>query len=162
MRQTNCTFELNKQLTSRFTCMGFGGVVAFSGDGPGLNNPDATGIRDVGPIPTGTYYIVDRESGGFLEPLRDAWTRMVSVRLTIRNWFALWHPQTGDHVMVSGVQRGEFRLHPQGDLGLSEGCIVILDPLDFDRLERYLRSAKPEMPILGSRTTKAYGTVEVR
>jgi len=161
MRQINCTFELNKQPTSRFTCTGFGGVVAFSGDGPGLNNPDATGIRDVGPVPTGTYYIVDRESGGFLGPLRDAWTRYGVGTTDHTKWFALWHPETGDHVMVGGARRGEFRLHPMGRAGLSQGCIVILNPVDFNRLEHYLRSSKPEIPIPGTHR-KAYGTVEVR
>jgi len=55
MRETTCTFELNRQPASRFSCTGFGAVIAFSGDGAGVNNPDATGLRDIGPIPKGTY-----------------------------------------------------------------------------------------------------------
>lgn len=135
--------------------------MAFSGDGVGLNNPGAVNINDVGPIPKGTYYIVDRQSGGIFGPLYDAWSRYGFGSTDRTRWFMLYHPQTGDHVMVGDVDRGQFRLHPKGPLGVSKGCVAIINPADFDRLEHFLRSASPEIPIPNSHF-KAYGTVEVR
>lgn len=58
-----CTFTLNKTAVSILNCPGFGSVAAFSGNGRYVNDPAATAITDKGPLPTGTYYIVDRQSG---------------------------------------------------------------------------------------------------
>jgi len=93
--------------------------------------------------------------------LYDVWLRYGLGTTDRTRWFMLYHPQTGDRVMVGDVQRGHFRLHPKGPLGTSQGCIVVIDPADFDRLERFLRSAQPEIPVPRSRFM-AYGTVEVR
>jgi hypothetical protein len=76
-------------------------------------------------------------------------------------WFTLWNPDGGDMTMVNGIKRGEFRLHPMGPLRLSHGCITVSSPLEFDSLQRYIRSRAPDIPIPGS-NMKAYGTVEVR
>lgn len=59
-----CTFALNGKTMSTLNCPGFGMVPAFSGKDSGRDNPNATGIEGVGPIPKGTYYILDRQSGG--------------------------------------------------------------------------------------------------
>ena len=65
----HCTFSLNNQDTSDLYCSGYGTVKAFSGAGRGRDNPDATATPDVGPLPRGTYYIVDRQSGKLLTSL---------------------------------------------------------------------------------------------
>ncbi|CAJ9804222.1 Protein of uncharacterised function (DUF2778) [Burkholderia pseudomallei] len=61
-----CTFVLNNQSTSAFHCPTVGTLPAFSGRGSGRDNPEATAIEKIGPIPKGIYYIVDRQSGGNL------------------------------------------------------------------------------------------------
>jgi len=55
-----CTFSLNSRETSRLACEGFGSVVAYSGRGKGRDNPYDVADKDVGALPPGTYYLVDR------------------------------------------------------------------------------------------------------
>jgi hypothetical protein len=45
-----------------------GWLAAFSGDGVHRNNPEGESVANGGAIPPGSYYIVDRESGGLLGP----------------------------------------------------------------------------------------------
>ncbi len=94
-----CTFSLNSKESSQLHCSGFGSVKAFSGTARGRDNPYATAWPDVGPLPAGTYYLVDRQSGG----------------------------------------------------------TPVNSPLEFDSLQRYIRSRTPDIPIPGS-NMKAYGT----
>ena len=56
---------------------------AFSGLSPYVNKRIAACIPSFGPIPAGTYYIVDRESGGFLALLYDMFGQR-------GDWFALY------------------------------------------------------------------------
>lgn len=52
-----------------------GSFVAFSGDGSHRNKAGSTNVPDDGPIPQGSYYIVERPSGGRVgqfEKLRSA------------------------------------------------------------------------------------------
>ncbi|RKP50729.1 tlde1 domain-containing protein [Trinickia fusca] len=63
MRLIQCTFKLNSKQTSVLACPGVGGLAAFSGQRDGRDNPAAAAKEDIGPIPKGTYYIVDRQSG---------------------------------------------------------------------------------------------------
>jgi hypothetical protein len=156
-----CGFSLNDQETSQLWCSGFGAVVAYSGDGRGRDNPRATALRDVGPLPAGTYYIVDRQSGGMLGWARDLWSQRVFGTTDRTKWFALWNPNTGDTTNINGIERGAFRIHPEGQLHLSKGCITVVSHFDFDQLERFIRSHRPDVPIPGN-TMRAYGTVEVR
>jgi len=58
------------------------------------------------------------------------------------------------------VKRGQFRLHPKGTTGRSEGCIVINQAADFNRLRVILKST-PAMPINGTHLL-AWGRVLVR
>jgi hypothetical protein len=44
---------------------------AFSGMSGYENNPAATALTKIGPLPAGRYYIIDRESGGHLGWIRD-------------------------------------------------------------------------------------------
>lgn len=161
MRAVKCTFALNNRETSTLHCSGIGPIPAFSGQEKGLDNPAATAWKGIGPIPKGTYYIVDRQSGGMIGFIYDLWGEYGYGTTDRTKWFTLWNPRTGDATMINGVKRGNFRLHPIGPLRLSEGCITVLNPSDFGHLERYLRSQKPDLPVPGT-TLKAYGTVEVR
>ena len=156
----NCTFTLNNRETSTLVCSGYGTVEAFSGHAHGRDNPDAVALRSIGPIPKGTYYLVDRQSGGMLGAVYDALSP--HFRSTDRTkWFMLWNPRTGDFTNIGSVQRGNFRLHPAGGNERSEGCITLVNPAEFELLQRFIRSSPPVIPVPGS-TLKAYGMVTVK
>ena len=67
----NCTFVLNSQPLTQLSCPGVGAFSAFSGMPADRNNPGAVGRAGSGPLPRGTYYIIDRQSGGHLGWLYD-------------------------------------------------------------------------------------------
>ncbi|SMG50344.1 DUF2778 domain-containing protein [Paraburkholderia susongensis] len=156
-----CTFRLNNRETSQLSCVGFGSIEAYSGQRQGRDNPDAVALPDVGALPPGTYYLVDRQSGGRLGWLWD-WIGAHSTSTDHKKWFMLWNAHGGDTTMIDGIRRGSFRLHPEGERHLSKGCITVKNPADFERLQRYIRLHKPAMPIPGNSELKAYGRVEVR
>jgi hypothetical protein len=155
-----CTFRLNGKPISTLHCEGVGDFAAFSGNGTGKDNPEAADIRDIGPLPPGRYYIVDRGSGGLFTHLVDFFR--AHIYGTDRSkWFALYNTDTSDDwVFVNGVKRGNFRLHPHGTRNLSEGCITLTDPVAFERLRRSLKSTC-KMTIRGGRGL-AYGTIDVK
>jgi hypothetical protein len=155
-----CTFRLDGRATSTLQCSGFGPVAAYSGTGWGRDNPRATDRRNIGPLPVGTYYIVDRESGGMFGWARDLWSEYGWGSSDRTKWFALWNPRSGDTTMIHGVRRGNFRLHPEGQMRVSEGCITVVSHHEFDQLRRYILARGPDLPVPGS-TLMAYGTVEV-
>jgi Protein of unknown function (DUF2778) len=156
-----CTFRLNNEQTSTLWCSGFGRVAAYSGQLNGRDNPRAIDLKDIGPIPPGKYYLLDRQSGGRMGWFYD-WLAQNNIGTTDHTkWFTLWNERTGDMTYVNGVKRGEFRLHPEGPRRLSEGCITVLSLEEFDRLERHIRSRPPDVPVPGT-TYRAYGTVEVQ
>nr|WP_244221084.1 tlde1 domain-containing protein [Paraburkholderia aromaticivorans] len=80
-------------------------------------------VPNIGPLPKGVYYLVDRQSGGFIGPTRDLFNRHGG-STDRRSWFTLWNPVSGDTTNIDGIKRGNFRLHPMGTLRLSEGCIT--------------------------------------
>jgi hypothetical protein len=144
---------LNNLKYTTLTCEA-GSFTAFSGDGPDRNNPDATADLDRGPIPLGRYFILDRQSGGFLGPIKDYF-------LNRDKWFALYRDDDDidDQTYVDSVKRGLFRMHPLGPRRMSTGCIVLQYTSEFERLRSYiLRSAVEYIPGTGIRT---YGTVTV-
>jgi len=110
---------------------------AFSGDGEYRNRRLYMCLPNNGPIPVGTYYIVDRRSGGRLGGINDALKR---------DWFALYAKDkvVDDERWCAGVQRGQFRLHPKGPRGLSQGCITLERQEDFVRLRDLLRCTTRE------------------
>ncbi|WP_263769461.1 DUF2778 domain-containing protein [Propionivibrio soli] len=128
---------------------------AFSGLGGQANRREYACHASAGPIPPGTYYIVDRQSGGLLGPLRD----MFNDR---REWFALYaiDDKIDDTTYCNKIKRGSFRLHPKGPLGISEGCITIESQSDFQRLRALLKGSA-QIAIPGT-TLKAYGKVLVK
>ncbi|MBB3261768.1 hypothetical protein F4827_006608 [Paraburkholderia bannensis] len=145
---------------SKLTCQGVGDFAAFSGDGAGKDNASAIATPNVGPLPTGRYYIVDRGSGGPFTHLRDF--LLDHLYGTDRStWFALYNARTqSDWVFIDGVKRGNFRLHPRGPRNLSEGCITLADPSAFARLRAALKASTP-MPLPGGKGV-AYGTIDVK
>ncbi|MGN6233085.1 MAG: DUF2778 domain-containing protein [Trinickia sp.] len=157
----NCTFALNDQTTSLLNCQGIGAFVAYSGRGAGRDNPGLTDKKDVGPIPKGVYYIVDRQSGGRLGWLYDLIRAHGWGTTDHSQWFMLWNKETGDSTFVNGVARGQFRLHPEGRLRLSEGCITLANPYGFNSLAKNLRARGADLPVPGT-AYRAYGTVEVK
>lgn len=66
-----CTFLLNDKTTSQLYCSGYGSVEAYSGTKQGRDNPRDTAIPNIGPLPVGTYFLVDRESGGMFGWAKD-------------------------------------------------------------------------------------------
>ena len=156
-----CMFTLNSQPMSALQCPGFGTVAAFSGDGVSIDNPAATAKQDEGPLPKGTYYIIDRQSGGHLGWLWDA-VKDALVHSRRGEWFALYRNDrvVDDYTVIDGVRRGHFRLHPVGRLGESKGCITLASPTQFERLRVFLK-AQSTKKIPGT-TLDYYGTVEVR
>ena len=150
----DCTFELNGKPMSALKCGAYS-FDAFSGLGVHANRREYACHVSVGPIPPGTYYIVDRQSGGLLGPLRN----MFNDR---RDWFALYanDGKIDDITYCNKVKRGSFRLHPKGPLGISEGCITIESHGDFQRLRALLKgAAQTTIPGTG---LKAYGKIIVR
>ena len=73
----------------------------------------------------------------------------------------LWNPHGGDTTIIHGIKRGAFRLHPEGDMHVSEGCITVKNAVDFERLQKHIRMYRPDMKVPGS-DLRAYGMVEVR
>ncbi|WP_347879161.1 tlde1 domain-containing protein [Caballeronia sp. BCC1704] len=80
-----CVFTLNNRRTSTLVCEGYGTVEAFSGQKEGRDNPARIETPDVGPIPPGIYYLVDRQSGGLLGRMRDILSPIASADRT--KWF---------------------------------------------------------------------------
>ena len=153
-----CTFSLNRQKTSLLVC-GSDSYVAFSGLSKDVNDPDKTNDADAGPIPVGTYYITTRPSGGS-HPFLSALLHDLISDSDRTQWFALFSTTTSnDFMTVKGVTRGNFRLHPEGRLGISEGCITLVNQADFDRLAKQLREQVPGT--IPNTSTPYYGTVEV-
>ncbi|WP_413556347.1 DUF2778 domain-containing protein [Brenneria sp. L3-3Z] len=77
------------------------------------------------------------------------------------DWFALYKDDglIDDYIWIEGVQRGNFRLHPIGPLGLSEGCITLQHHSDFYTIRNALLRTK-KVPVRSS-GLQAYGCIEV-
>lgn len=147
-------FKLNNEPLSKLV----GGAMrfaAFSGLGNYINQRSAACIVNQGPIPPGEYYIFDRESRGRLGWFRDMFRGR-------RDWFALYADdgRIDDETWCEQVKRGQFRLHPEGPLGISQGCIVLKRQADFQVLRSVLRGQDGH-PIQGI-DLLAWGKVTVR
>nr|WP_307734724.1 DUF2778 domain-containing protein [Massilia oculi] len=110
---------------------------------------------DAGPIPLGAYYILDRQSGGLLGPLRDLFNDK-------SQWFALYAAdgKVDDETFCNKVKRGSFRLHPKGRVGISQGCITLNKLADFNTLRAFLKGSSPL--VVPGTSLKAYGRVTVK
>lgn len=155
-----CTFRLNGQDLSILSCPGVGFFPAYSGyAGSTRNNPDDIAVPDAGPLPTGRYYIVSRPTGGHLGWVKDHIETVVSG--SDRDvWFALFRDDGNidDHTFVGSVERGNFRLHPAGYMGVSKGCITLPSKSNFSILHSALLRTNT---IMVTPTLKAFGTVQV-
>ena len=99
--------------------------------------------------------IFDRQSGGLLGPLRDLFSGK-------DEWFALYAAdgKIDDEMFCEEIKRGNFRLHPKGIRGISQGCITINSQNDFLSLRAILKNNKQEA-VPGTELL-AYGRVTVR
>jgi len=145
-------FRLNGQPMSRLDIASFR-LDAFSGKGKHVNKRSSMCIPNEGAIPYGLYYIVNRESGGRFGKIR-------AVLEGKTDWFALWASDghLDDFTFCNDVERGRFRLHPKGTLGVSEGCIVIDKPHEYPNLRNFLLFHKHKIPGTDIIT---YGTIQV-
>jgi len=150
----DCSFELNGKPMSALKC-GAMSFPAFSGLGTHANRREFACHAGIGPIPPGTYYIFDRQSGGLLGSLRD----MLNGH---GDWFALYAAdgKIDDETFCNQVKRGNFRLHPKGTAGISQGCITLESVADYQRLRTFLKGM-PAQAVPGI-SLKAYGRVVVK
>lgn len=149
-----CTFELNGKPMSNFK-VDSSSFPAFSGIGDHINRRISACVLNQGPIPPGEYFILNRESGGRLGWLRDLFNDK-------RDWFALYanDDEIDDETWCEQVKRGQFRLHPKGRMGISQGCIVIEHSKDFQSLSAMLKNSEPRT-ITGTEI-RALGKVTVK
>ncbi len=135
-KMTECTFELNGKEMSAVKCNS-NSFAAFSGSGEHRNKKLSACVPNHGPIPTGVYYIIDRQSGGLLGPLRDLFTGR-------DQWLALYaiDEKIDDIVYCNKIKRGQFRMHPKGPLGRSDGCVVFSEEKDFIQFKSIIKNGK--------------------
>ncbi|NIF51364.1 DUF2778 domain-containing protein [Burkholderia sp. Ax-1724] len=143
-----CSFKLNGKPMSELK-IGALSFPAFSGQENDINQPALMCTPGYGAIPIARYYIFDRQSGGLLGPLKE--------RLDLNGnkkgeWYSLYaiDGNIDDEVICNGIVRGQFRLHPKGRLGRSEGCVTIERLTDWNRI-RSIFTDTPKIPIAGSR-----------
>lgn len=158
-------FMVNNAPLSPLTIFGVETFMAFSGNAIYRNRGGCTAIPDNGPIPAGKYWIVDRPTGGLLSQA-EAWAKdVVNSALNAPSnhseWFALYRDDglIDDYIWVSGVKRGNFRLHPVGGAGRSLGCITLPSNAGFQAIRRALLHTNTIFA--GNSGLKAYGWIEV-
>ncbi|WXF88687.1 DUF2778 domain-containing protein [Pseudomonas syringae pv. atrofaciens] len=136
-----CTYELNGQTTSMLHCSNNESYEAFSGREGFVNDPSEISNAKLGPLPPGRYYILDRESGGMLGWIRDP-IKDFYARTDRSGWLSLYRDdgRIDDQTTVNDVTRANFRIHPVGPLGRSEGCVTMTSKIAFDQLSKYLHN----------------------
>ena len=127
---------------------------AFSGNGKDRNNPNSTNVPKKGPLPKGTWYIVDRPKSDNV--LKNAYNSIVRGK---DNWFALYRKDgnVDDSTVENGAERTSIRLHP-GDY--SEGCLTIFDEEEFENIVDELMNT--EMEVIPNTDIITYGTIEIQ
>ena len=150
----NCSFDLNGKAMSVFKLNTLS-IPAFSGLGKQVNKRAFACHAGSGPIPPSRYYIFDRQTGGLLGSIRDALSKR-------DDWFALYaiDRKIDDETFCNQIKRGNFRLHPKGPSGISQGCITVASHVDYQKMRAYLKSSAP-IPVPGC-PLQAYGVVVVR
>ncbi|MBL1259314.1 MAG: DUF2778 domain-containing protein [Thiotrichaceae bacterium] len=150
----DCSFKLNNKPMSTFK-MGAPSFPEFSGLDKHVNNSKSQCSLNKGPIPKGSYYIFDRQSS-----LKERFKSIFN-KNEKDAWFALYAIDTkiDDETYCEQVKRGQFRLHPSGILGISQGCITINDWTDFQVVRSLLKGTKTiEISDVG---LECYGKVRV-
>ncbi len=148
-----------------FNLFGVGVFMAFSGQGFCRNNLSCMANAGDVPIPSGKYWIVDRQEGNWLSQkrveLKDSANKILGRReFGKSDWFALYRDDWGidDGTWVEDVYRGLFRLHPGR---VSKGCITIAHDSDFAIIRQALLNTQlVQVPCM--RSLKARGWVEVQ
>jgi hypothetical protein len=149
------TFTLNSKPMSSLVGPDGKSYSAFSGLGKEADDPSKTADAGAGPLPKGKYYIVDRPEGG-------AVGHFISWLRNKNTWFALYRDddKIDDQTKVNGVTRGQFRLHPKGPLGISEGCITVNEQKAYNALRQQLLTIQKET--IPGTSLQYYGTVTVK
>lgn len=154
-----CTFRLNGNGLSNLSCPGVGFFPAYSGnEGQHRNNADSVNVKNIGPLPPGKYYIVERPRS-MSTYVKDYFATKYTGS-DHSSWFALYREDSkiDDITFIDKVSRGSFRLHPAGYAGVSNGCITLASPAHFAVLRDALLKS-PQFLVAGS--LYAYGTVQV-
>lgn len=148
-----CRFSLNNLPMSAMS-VGASVYPAFSGDGPWINDKHAQCVGAMGPIPAGTYYVVDRKSGG--------WMATFDPFLKKDQWLALYAADelVDDVTFCEAIKRGQFRIHPAVGTGRSVGCITLPFFGDFVALRATFLGAKQR--IIPNTDLLTYGRVVVK
>ncbi|MEX3856158.1 hypothetical protein QF001_001348 [Paraburkholderia youngii] len=158
-------FLVNNEPLSPLTFLGVGTFNAYSGNDRYRNRGGCTAVLENGPLPAGTYWIVDRPTGGIRSQAyafeKDVLNAVSGHPSNHGDWFALYRDDGSidDFTWVNGVKRGQFRLHPAGGHGTSLGCITLPSLTDF----MIIRNALLHTVKIPARTSglRAYGTIEV-
>lgn len=147
-------FELNNQPMSAIKSS-TRAYPAFSGRGGYANKRATMCSLGLGAIPIGTYFIIDRQSGGLLGPLRDALKDH-------SKWFSLFAAdgKIDDETYCNDIKRGSFRLHPKGALGVSNGCITVESRTHYLQLHAMLKNTVSQ--VIPGTSILAYGKVIVK
>ncbi|GAB3626672.1 hypothetical protein PTE30175_03037 [Pandoraea terrae] len=142
-------FIVDNQHLSPLIVPGVGSFMAFSGNEIYRNRGGCTARPNIGPIPAGKYWIVDRPAGSIRSrmhmALRDTVMSALYSPVDHGEWFALYRDdgQIDDYTWVEGVKRGNFRLHPAGGSGISLGCITLQNRSDYAALRRAILNTTP-------------------
>lgn len=158
------TLILNSAHYAPFNLYGVGVFMAHSGLGAFRNNANCGAIANVGPIPPGKYWIVDRKEANWFaqkkQEIHDEANRLIGRHeFGKSDWFALWRDDWGidDYTWIEDVKRGNFRLHPGT---VSKGCITIAHDADFAMIRNALMNTSLiQVPCM--RSLMARGWVEV-
>ena len=150
--------------TAYLKCYGIGTFEVLTGVDFYINNPDCADHENAA-TPPGTYWVTDRPAGSLYNRVRaeaiDAWH---GYRNHHSEWFALFSDKTKrDGIMVNGLNRTGFRLHPLNSDGSGEswGCITLRRTSDFQHLRRLLLQ-RGTFPVPGGNGLKAYARIDVR
>ncbi len=161
MSALSCRLLLTRREFAQLDCPSLGSFRVFTGQKEGRNNPDKMGVPDIGPIPRGRYFIVERPVGGRLGPIKESFLKRV-YGTDRSEWFGLYRDdgKIDDYTWLQGIKRGNFRLHPIGPLGISEGCITFASSAQYSIMKDRLLRDGANLNIPGSQL-KAYGTIKV-
>lgn len=150
--------------TAYLKCYGIGMYEVLSGIERYINNPDGAD-HEKATIPPGTYWVTDRPAGSLYNRVRaeaiDAWH---GYRNHHSGWFALFSDKTKrDGILVNGLNRTGFRLHPLNSdgTGVSWGRITLRRYSDFQHL-RHLLLQRKTFPVPDGNDLMAWARIDVR
>lgn len=160
------TLILNEADYAPFNLYGVGVFMAHSGQGAYRNNGACGSRPNLGPLPPGKYWIVDRVAAarwtyGWAKALASdlVGKTFKGAEFSHDEWFALYRDELAinDQTWINGISRGAFRLHPGT---LSEGCITIAHNSDFAIIrDALMNTSQIQVPCM--RSLMARGWVEV-